>query len=91
MRHENGIGRTVESMDCLVTVSEGAPEAGFPFSSPAPPRPFRAHHGKAVQEVATAMGATDLSISIQDNGALDLILKARTEAALTRYRGGDTA
>ncbi|WP_029165491.1 citrate lyase acyl carrier protein [Aminiphilus circumscriptus] len=83
---------TVESMDCLVTVSEGAPGSGLSIQlSGAATARFAPTMRKAVQEVATAMGATDLSISIQDNGALDLILKARTEAALTRYRGGDTA
>ena len=83
---------TVESMDCLVTVSEGAPGSGLSIQlSGATTVRFAPTMRKAVQEVAAAMGATDLSISIQDNGALDLVLKARTEAALTRYRGGGTA
>lgn len=83
---------TVESMDCLVTVSEGTLGSGLAIQlSGAATARFAPTMRKAVEGVARAMNVTDLLISIQDNGALDLILKARTEAALARYQGGDAA
>jgi citrate lyase subunit gamma (acyl carrier protein) len=35
------------------------------------------------------MGIKDMKLSIQDNGATDLVLRARVEAAVTRLLGGD--
>jgi citrate lyase subunit gamma (acyl carrier protein) len=51
---------TLESMDCIVTVTE-------------------AEKGRGI------------SVSIQDNGAIDLVLKARVEAAVRRLAGGNAA
>ena len=36
-----------------------------------------------------SMGVKDIDVSIQDNGALDIVLGARVEAAVKRMMGGD--
>ena len=44
---------------------------------------------KKVSEVIASMGVKDIEISIQDNGALDIVLGARVEAAVKRLMGGE--
>ena len=44
---------------------------------------------KKVSEVIASMGVKDIDISIQDNGALDIVLGARVEAAVKRLMGGE--
>ena len=81
---------TLESMDCTVTASEGAPGSGVVVriagSSAAR---FGETMKKVVLAKAESLGSKDVEIAVQDNGALDLVLAARTEAALKRLAGGD--
>ena len=42
---------------------------------------------KAYIDIAAALGATDLAVTVQDNGALDIVLGARVEAAYKRLKG----
>ena len=46
---------------------------------------------KAVRETLDNLDITDMTVSVQDNGALDLVLKARVEAAVARLKGGEEA
>jgi citrate lyase subunit gamma (acyl carrier protein) len=81
---------TIESMDCLVTVTEGASGSGIAVTIT----------GSSAARFGTAMKKTvlatvkdlqytgDVSIAVQDNGALDLVLSARTKAAILRFLGG---
>ncbi|MCF7936799.1 MAG: citrate lyase acyl carrier protein [Synergistales bacterium] len=80
---------TVESMDCLVSVSPGAAGSGLDIQlSGSSVARFTSVMRAAVEETARAMDAGDVAISVQDNGALDIILRARVETALRRYKGG---
>ena len=83
---------TVESMDCVVTASEADPGGGVTvqIAGASAPR-FGSAMRAAVLSVVSRMGITDVTLSVQDNGALDLVLQARTEAALERLKGGDVA
>ncbi|NLI95899.1 MAG: citrate lyase acyl carrier protein [Synergistaceae bacterium] len=84
---------TVESMDCLVTVSEAEPGKGISLNlAGASVARFSRAMEKAVRETLETLGIRDLTVSVQDNGALDLVLKARVEAAVARLKeGGDQA
>lgn len=80
---------TLESMDCLVTVTGGVPGSGVKIeiigSSAAR---FKSAMKKKVSEVVASLGAKNLDIQIQDNGAIDLVLGARVEAAVKKIMGG---
>lgn len=83
---------TVESMDCLVTVSETDPGTGIALTlAGASVARFSKAMDKSVRETLGQLEIKDLTITVQDNGALDLVLKARVEAAVTRLKGGDEA
>lgn len=79
---------TLESMDCLVTVTEAAAGAGISVKmTGASVARFKTAMEKKVHEVLTSMGVKDIDIAIQDNGALDIVLGARVEAAVKRLGG----
>lgn len=81
---------TLESMDCLVTVSEAAPGAGVKIQiAGSSAARFRSAMEKKTAEVIALMDVNDIDISIQDNGALDIVLGARVEAAVKRLMGGE--
>ncbi len=83
---------TVESMDCLVTVSETGPGTGVTLTlAGSSVTRFSRAMEKAVRETLDRLKATDMTVSVQDNGALDLVLKARVEAAVSRLKGGEEA
>jgi citrate lyase subunit gamma (acyl carrier protein) len=83
---------TVESMDCLVTVSEAGPGTGISLSlAGASVARFSKAMDKAVRETLDNLDITDMTVSVQDNGALDLVLKARVEAAVAKLKGGEEA
>ena len=42
---------------------------------------------KKIRETLAALGAADLNVTVQDNGALDIVLGARVEAAYKRLKG----
>ena len=44
---------------------------------------------KKIRQVLEALGASNVAVSVQDNGALDLVLGARVEAAYRRFAGGE--
>lgn len=44
---------------------------------------------RAAQEMAKQMGVQSAHIKIEDKGALDYVIRARTEAAILRAQGGD--
>ncbi len=81
---------TLESMDCLVTVSEAAPGTGVKIQiAGSSAARFRSAMEKKASEVIALMGVNNIEISIQDNGALDIVLGARVEAAVKRLMGGE--
>ena len=83
---------TVESMDCHVTVSEAGPGTGISLTlAGASVARFSKAMDKAVRETLDNLDITDMTVSVQDNGALDLVLKARVEAAVARLKGGEEA
>ena len=79
---------TLESMDCLVTVTEGSVGCGIAIelqgSSVAR---FRSAREKTVRATLKMLGSRDLTVSINDHGALDVVLEARVETAVRRLRG----
>lgn len=78
---------TVESMDCLVTVTE-ADSTTVEVSGSGAIR-FKGAIEKKIRDVLDSLGAKPVKVSVQDNGALDLVLGARVEAAYRRLEGGD--
>lgn len=79
---------TVESMDCLVTImaAEGVRVIEIAGSSAGR---FAAAMERRICETLDSLGAPPVRVSVQDNGALDLVLGARVEAAYRRFsRGG---
>ncbi len=43
---------------------------------------------KAVRATLGELKINDMTVTVQDNGALDIVLKARVEAAVARLNGG---
>ncbi len=79
---------TLESMDCLVTVTEAAAGAGVKLEiTGSSAARFKSAMEKKIAEVLASMGVKDIDVSIQDNGALDIVLGARLEAAIKRLGG----
>ena len=76
---------TLESMDCIVTVTEAEKGRGISISMEgASIVRFGEAMLKASKDTLKSLGVRDISVSIQDNGAGDLVLKARVEAAVRR-------
>ena len=79
---------TLESMDCLVTVTEAAAGAGVTISiTGRSAARFKTAMTKKINESLTEMGIKDMEVLVQDNGALDIVLGARIEAAVKRLEG----
>lgn len=79
---------TLESMDCLVTVTETAPGTGISLTlEGSSVTRFRTAMEKTVRAVLDSMGVKDLDVKVQDHGALDIVLEARVETAVKRYGG----
>lgn len=78
---------TLESMDCLVTVTEAA-AAGIKINiTGASAARFRTAMEKKITETLSSMKVSDIEVQVQDNGALDIVLGARVEAAVKRLGG----
>ena len=78
---------TLESMDCLVTLEE-TPGAGVNIEiSGASAVRFKSAMEKKINETLASLGAAGLNVTVQDNGALDIVLGARVEAAYKRLKG----
>ena len=79
---------TMESMDCLVTVTEAAAGTGIKLvMDGASVARFRTAMDKKLLETVAAKGVRDLEIEIEDNGAIDIVLSARVECAIDRLGG----
>jgi citrate lyase subunit gamma (acyl carrier protein) len=78
---------TIESMDCLVTISGSNDGRRIEISGASAAR-FKEAMESRINEVLDRLSAKDVSVSVQDNGALDVVLGARVEAAVLRYLGG---
>ncbi len=80
---------TLESMDCLVTVSKAAQGSGVKINiTGSSAARFKSAMEKKTAEVLASMNVEDIDVSVQDNGALDIVLGARVEAAVKRLAGG---
>ena len=78
---------TVESMDCLVTISPDAERRRIEISGSGVSR-FRATMEQKINQVLDKLGSSEnIEISVQDNGAVDVVLGARVEAAYLRFKG----
>lgn len=77
-------------MDCLVTVTEAAAGVGVKLEmSGASVARFKSAMEKKVKETLAALGVSDIEVSVQDNGALDIVLGARVEAAVKRLEAAE--
>ena len=73
---------TLESADCLVTV---APAEGFGLDYRGGNRKFFGERTRRlVSETLERFGVTGVQVTIQDQGALELVIRARLETALAR-------
>lgn len=76
-------------MDCLVTVSKAAQGSGVKINiTGSSAARFKSAMEKKTAEVLASMNVEDIDVSVQDNGALDIVLGARVEAAVKRLAGG---
>jgi citrate lyase subunit gamma (acyl carrier protein) len=76
---------TLESMDCLVIVADSDAERVIEISGGTVVR-FKSSMEKKINDTLDVLGAGKyLRISVRDNGALDVVLGARVEAAYKRY------
>ena len=76
---------TLESMDCHVTLTEAAPGAGIKINiTGASAARFTTAMTKKIKETLAELSVKDMDVAVQDNGALDIVLGARVEAAYGR-------
>ena len=79
---------TLESMDCLVTVTEAAPCSGVVIElEGSSVSRFRSAMEKTVRSTLSNLGANDVTVNVNDHGSLDVVLEARVETAVKRLRG----
>ena len=79
---------TVESMDCMVTVTKTPAGSGITIRlSGSSVARFAGAMEKRIRSVLEENLIQDLDLSVQDNGALDIVLGARVETALRRLEG----
>ena len=79
---------TLESMDCLVTVTETAPGSGVVIElEGSSVSRFRTAMERTVRAALENVGAKDVTVNVNDHGALDVVLEARVETAVKRLRG----
>lgn len=79
---------TLESMDCLVTILSTDGPRVIEIAGAGSSR-FRGAMERRINEVLDSMGAPPVRVGVQDNGAMDLVLGARVEAAYRRFAGGE--
>jgi citrate lyase subunit gamma (acyl carrier protein) len=75
-------------MDCLVTITGPVEGRVIEISGNAAAR-FKTAMERRINDVLDGFGnsPTDIKVGVQDNGALDIVLGARVEAAYARYIG----
>ena len=74
---------TLESMDCLVTLTEAGIKIEITGASAAR---FKSAMEKKITDTLCELGTKDIEVRVQDNGALDIVLGARVEAAYKRLQ-----
>ncbi|ANZ43980.1 citrate lyase acyl carrier protein [Cloacibacillus porcorum] len=78
---------TLESMDCLVTLTEAPSGAGIKIEiTGASAARFKSAMEKKITDTLCELGTKDIEVRVQDNGALDIVLGARVEAAYKRLQ-----
>ncbi|WP_270471613.1 citrate lyase acyl carrier protein [Cloacibacillus porcorum] len=78
---------TLESMDCLVTLTEAPLGAGIKIEiTGASAARFKSAMEKKITDTLCELGTKDIEVRVQDNGALDIVLGARVEAAYKRLQ-----
>ncbi|MDL2264297.1 citrate lyase acyl carrier protein [Synergistaceae bacterium OttesenSCG-928-I11] len=80
---------TLESMDCLVSIT-GAGARAIEISGSSAAR-FKGAIEKKIGEVLDTLSAKPVKVTVQDNGAIDVVLGARVEAAYRRFERGPSA
>jgi citrate lyase subunit gamma (acyl carrier protein) len=79
---------TLESMDCMVTITGPVEGRVIEIAGSGAVR-FKAAMERKIIEVLDEFGAlSGINVSVQDNGALDVVLGARVETAYKRFLGG---
>jgi citrate lyase subunit gamma (acyl carrier protein) len=90
MKMKTAQAGTLESMDCLVTASAAERGKGiFITMEGANIARFRDSILKTAKATLLELGIKDVVLSIQFNGANDVVLKARVEAAARTLMGGE--
>ena len=79
----NSVAGTLESSDCLVSVVPSDTGLSIDIQSSVLMQ-FGAQIKRIIEATAQELGVTQASISINDKGALDCTIKARTTTALRR-------
>lgn len=79
---------TVESMDCLVTISSSKSPREIKITGASALR-FRSAIERTVNATLDALDAAPVCVDVRDNGALDVVLAARVEAAYRRLTRGE--
>jgi citrate lyase subunit gamma (acyl carrier protein) len=75
-------------MDCVVTVTGPEKNRTIEITGSASAR-FETAMKKAIDETLDGLGVSEpIRVHVQDNGAMDVVLCARVEAAYKRYAGG---
>jgi citrate lyase subunit gamma (acyl carrier protein) len=78
---------TLESMDCVVTITGPEKNRVIEITGNASSR-FETVMKKVINETLDGLGGTEpVRVHVQDNGAMDVVLGARVEAAYKRYMG----
>ena len=78
---------TLESMDCLVTLTEAPLGAGIKIEiTGASAARFKSAMEKKITDTLCELGTKDIEVRVQDNGALDIVLGARVAAAYKRLQ-----
>lgn len=78
---------TLDSSDCMVTVRPGD-ELNIDINSPVDAR-YHKSIEETVKKVCQENNVSKATISVQDNGALDCVIAARTLTALQRGENND--
>jgi citrate lyase subunit gamma (acyl carrier protein) len=75
-------------MDCVVTITGPEKNRAIEITGSASAR-FETVMKKVIDETLDGLGVSEpVRVHVQDNGAMDVVLGARVEAAYRRYAGG---
>jgi citrate lyase subunit gamma (acyl carrier protein) len=78
---------TMESSDIMVTVAKGSGNGIAVHLTSSVEKQFGKEIKAVIADCARRLGVTDADITAIDQGALDCVIKARTETALYRSAG----